>query len=82
METLNQLSAALGFDLNTIAVVVGLTLPFVVFSIGCIVHAAGRDFATDGQKMLWILIAGIPFIGFIIYLAVGLRKSRKPGAAA
>ena len=81
METLNQLSAALGYELNTIAVVLGLTLPFVVLSIGCIIHAAGREFVTEGQKMLWILIAGIPFVGFAIYLALGLRKSRKPGAA-
>ena len=78
MESLNQVAAALGFDLTTVAVVVGLTIPFVALSIGCIVHAAGREFATEGQKMLWILVAGVPFIGFAIYLAVGLRKSRKP----
>ncbi|MFH1983451.1 MAG: PLDc N-terminal domain-containing protein [Pseudomonadota bacterium] len=80
MESLNQVAAAFGFDLNTIAVVVGLTIPFVALSLGCIVHAAGREFATDGQKMLWVLVAGIPFIGFFIYLAVGLRKSKKPDA--
>ena len=77
MESLKQVAAALGFDLMTIVVVLGLTLPFVLLSIGCIVHAAGREFATDGQKMLWVLIAGIPFIGFAVYLAVGLKKSRK-----
>lgn len=77
MESLTQVAAALGFDLMTVAVVVGLTIPFVAFSIGCIVHAAGREFATEGQKILWILVAGIPFIGFAVYLAVGLRKSRE-----
>jgi uncharacterized membrane protein len=82
MEFLTKLSAAFGFDINTILVVVGLTLPFIALSIGCIIHAAGREFESDNQKMAWILIAALPFIGFLIYLAVGLRKSRKPDPAA
>ena len=80
MEFLTKLAAALGFDINTILVILGLTLPFVALSIGCIIHAAGREFESDNQKMAWVLIAAIPFIGFLIYLAVGLRKSRRPEA--
>jgi hypothetical protein len=80
MEFLTKLAAALGFDINTILVILGLTLPFVALSIGCIIHAAGREFENDNQKMAWVLIAAIPFIGFLIYLAVGLRKSRRPEA--
>jgi len=81
MESLSQIAAAFGLDLKTIAVVVGLTIPFALLSIGCIIHAAGREFDTEGQKILWVLVAAIPFIGFAIYLAIGLRKSRKPGTA-
>ena len=80
MEFLTKLAAAFGFDINTILVILGLTLPFVALSIGCIIHAAGREFESDNQKMAWVLIAAIPFIGFLFYLAVGLRKSRRPEA--
>jgi hypothetical protein len=31
-----------------------------------------------GKKALWMFIAAIPFIGFIIYLDFGMRSGTEP----
>jgi hypothetical protein len=80
MDYLNQLGAAFGFDLKTVVIIILLTIPFVMASIGAIVHAASREYNTDGQKMLWVLVSGIPFFGFIAYFLIGIRKGWKPGS--
>ena len=65
-------------DLQTIAVVLGLTAPFLLGTIWATVNAAQKDFETFGKKAMWLLIAAIPFIGFIIYLIFGMKKGRMP----
>ena len=65
-------------DLQTIAVVLGLTAPFLLGTIWATVNAAQRDFGTLGKKALWLFIAAVPFIGFIIYLIFGMRKGKMP----
>ncbi len=65
-------------DLQTIAVVLGLTAPFFFGTIWATVNAAQRDFGTLGKKALWLFIAAVPFIGFIIYLIFGIRKGKMP----
>ena len=65
-------------DLQTIAVVLGLTAPFFFGTIWATVNAAQKDFGTMGKKAMWLLIAAIPFIGFIIYLIFGMRKGKMP----
>ena len=41
------------------------------------VNAAQKEFSTVAIKITWILIAGIPFIGFIIYVLFGFRKGKR-----
>ncbi|RLB95855.1 MAG: hypothetical protein DRH90_25130 [Deltaproteobacteria bacterium] len=65
-------------DLQTIAVVLGLTAPFLLGTIWATVNAAQKDFETFGKKAMWLLIAAIPFIGFIIYLIFGMKKGTMP----
>ena len=65
-------------DLKTIGIIIGLTIPFVLLTILAIVNAAQKNFGTLGKKAFWMLIASIPFIGFIIYFAFGLRQGKKP----
>ena len=65
-------------DLKTIAVVLGLVTPFFLGTLWATVNAAQRDFGTFGKKALWLFIAAIPFIGFIIYLVFGMRKGKMP----
>jgi len=65
-------------DLQTIAIVLGLTAPFLFGTIWATVNAAQKDFGTLGKKAMWLFIAAVPFIGFIIYLIFGMRKGKMP----
>ena len=66
-------------NLKTIAIFVGLCVPFFLGTIWAVVDVAQKDFGTMGKKALWWIIASVPFIGFIIYLIVGFRKGNKTG---
>jgi len=66
-------------ELKTIAIFVGLCVPFFLGTIWAVVDVAQKDFGTMGKKALWWIIASVPFIGFIIYLIVGFRKGNKTG---
>ena len=65
-------------DLYTIQVILLLSIPFFLGTIWAMVNAAQKEFSTVAIKITWILIAGIPFIGFIIYLLFGFSKGRRP----
>jgi hypothetical protein len=65
-------------NLQTIAVVFGLVAPFFLGTLWATVNAAQRDFGTLGKKALWLFIAAVPFIGFIIYLIFGMCKGKMP----
>jgi len=65
--------------LKTIAIFVGVCVPFFIASVWAIVDVAQKDFGTSGRKALWWVIASIPFIGFIVYLIFGFRKGKKVG---
>ena len=66
-------------EIKTIAIFVGLCVPFFLGTIWAVVDVAQKDFGTMGKKALWWIIASVPFIGFIIYLIVGFRKGNKTG---
>ncbi len=66
-------------ELKTIAIFVGLCVPFFLGTIWAVVDVAQKDFGTMGKKAMWWIIASVPFIGFIIYLIVGFRKGNKTG---
>ncbi len=67
-------------DPKTILVLIILAIPFVLLSFWAITNASQKEFGTLGKKTLWILVAAIPFIGFIIYFIFGFRKGRKQGS--
>lgn len=64
-------------DLHTITVFITICIPFVLASLWAIIDAAQREFGTLQQKVVWMFVAAIPFFGFLIYLAVGIRKGRR-----
>ncbi len=68
--------------MRTTLVILALSVPFFLLTIWAIVSAAQREFASMGHKALWIIIASIPFIGFIPYFLIGFRLSKKPEDAA
>ncbi len=65
------------FDLKTVGVIIALAAPFFLLTIWAVTNAAQRDFSTLGQKIVWMLVASIPFIGFFIYFIFGMRKGKK-----
>ncbi len=67
-------------DLKSILVIIILTIPFVLLTILAVVNAAQKEFGTLGKKVFWMLVAAIPFIGFIIYFIFGFRKGKKQEA--
>jgi len=67
-------------DLKTSITFVALCLPIIMVSFWAIFDASQREFGTMGKKAAWILIAAVPFIGFIIYLIFGRWRGKKvPG---
>ena len=68
-------------DLKSLAVFLGLCVPFFLLTIWAVIDVAQREFENNRQKALWWLIASIPFIGFVPYFLIGIRQGKKPGAA-
>jgi hypothetical protein len=66
-------------DLFTIKVVLGISVPFLLATLWAVIHAAQKEFGSLREKILWMAVAAIPFIGFIIYLIFGFRKKDKFG---
>jgi len=65
------------FDFRTAGVVIALVTPFFILTIWGVVSAGQRDFGSLGRKALWMLVAAVPFIGFLIYIIFGMRKGKK-----
>ncbi len=64
-------------DLRTAGIVILVSIPFFLMTIWAVVSAAQRDFGTLGRKALWMLVAAIPFVGFIPYFLIGMRRGKK-----
>ena len=64
-------------DFHTIKIVLGLSVPFLLATLWAVIHAAQKEFGSLREKVLWMMVAAIPFIGFIIYLVFGFRKGKK-----
>lgn len=63
--------------LKTIFVFIIICIPFILLTFWAIVDVAQKDFGAPKKKALWWVIASIPFVGAIIYLALGFRKGKK-----
>lgn len=66
-------------DFQTIKVVLGLSVPFLLATLWAVIHASQKEFGSLREKVLWMMVAAIPFIGFVIYLIFGFRKGKKLG---
>lgn len=51
---------------------------FFVLTILAVFDVSRKDFGTLGRKIVWAIVALIPFIGWLIYLLFGFRKGKKP----
>jgi len=63
--------------LKTAFIMVALSVPFFIMTVWAVVDAALKDFGTLGKKVLWLIVAAVPYIGFVFYFAIGFRKGKK-----
>jgi hypothetical protein len=66
-------------DFQTIKIVLALAAPFLLATLWAVIHASQKEFGSLREKVLWMMVAAIPFIGFLIYLIFGFRKGKKMG---
>ena len=64
-------------DLKIIGFVILCTLPFFFLTVWAIVDCLQKDFGSIGKKVIWGIVAAIPFIGAPIYFILGFRKGKK-----
>ena len=65
-------------NLKEILFFICLCIPFFLLTVWSVIDAAQKEFGSLKTKVLWMIIAAIPFIGFIVYLIFGFRKGKKP----
>jgi uncharacterized membrane protein YhaH (DUF805 family) len=65
-------------SLEAVYVVVGISTPFILLTIWAVLNAAQKDFGSIGKQAAWMLVAAVPFFGFIIYIIFGLKRGKKP----
>ena len=64
-------------EIQTTLVFLALCVPFLVATVWAVVDASQRDFGSAGRKATWWIVASVPFVGFIVYVAFGMRRGRK-----
>jgi len=65
-------------NLKTLSTFLALVVPFFMGTVWAVVDSVQKEFGSPGRKVLWVVVAGIPFVGFIFYLLFGFRRGRKP----
>ena len=63
--------------MTTTTFFVGLGIVFYVITCLAIFDIASKNFGKLAYKVIWGVIALIPFIGGIIYFVFGCRKGKK-----
>ena len=63
--------------LDTVTFVIVVGIFFYLLTCLALFDIARKDFGSLGAKLGWGAIAFIPFIGSLIYFAVGFRRGRK-----
>ena len=59
-------------------VIIGIGFLFFLITCWAILDIARKDFGGIEKKVIWAIIALIPFIGPILYACIGYRKGMKP----
>ncbi len=67
----------------TVKFFVGLGLFFFILTALAILDIARKDFGSMAKKGVWAVIALAPFIGCLLYFAIGFHMGKviQPGAA-
>ena len=67
--------------LKTALTVVVASVPFFLLTVWALVDVFVKEFGSTGRKVLWALVAAVPFVGAVIYLIFGFRQGRRPEQA-
>lgn len=67
--------------LKTALTVLVASVPFFILTVWALVDVFVKEFGSTGRKALWALVAAVPFVGALVYLAFGFRQGRKPERA-
>jgi len=65
---------------NFTLLVIGTGVVFFALTCWALIDIARKDFQGIEKKALWGVVALIPFIGPILYFALGFRKGKIPPA--
>lgn len=63
---------------STVTFFIWVGIAFVALTWLAIFDIARKEFGSLGKKAMWAAIALIPFIGCLLYFAIGFRKGRVP----
>ncbi len=64
--------------MDTFIFVVSVGLLCFLMTCWAIIDVAQKDFGSLEKKIVWGIIAWLPFFGFIIYLFFGYKKGKRP----
>ena len=64
-------------SLMTTIVIVTICVPFMMATFWAVTDVAQKDFGTPRRKIIWWVIASVPFVGFLVYLIGGYRQGKK-----
>ena len=58
-------------------IIIGIVAAFCLLTMWAFLDIANKDFGAIEKKAIWIVVNAVPFIGCIVYLAVGYKKGKK-----
>ena len=58
--------------------IIGTGVVFFLATCLALIDIAGKDFGGIEKKAMWGIITLVPFIGPVVYFAIGIRKGKKP----
>lgn len=64
-------------ELQAAALLVLATIPFFLLTLWALVNVSVKRFPSTGEKVFWWFVALVPFVGWLIYLAIGFRRGVK-----
>ena len=64
-------------DFQSIIVLTGGCLLFAGLTFLALSDVARKDFGTPKEKLIWWVVASIPFVGCIAYLIIGYRRGKR-----
>ena len=64
--------------MSTTEIVIGVGVFFLILTWLAVFDIARKDFGALWKKIVWGLVALVPFIGPLVYFVIGFRIGKKP----